>query len=109
MFEGSLDLNGVLDSPEPMQVDEVLQKVFIEVNEEGTEAAAVTAVMMRCCAAPVRTPEVRFDRPFMFSVVHVESNLVLFTGVVDNPEAWPEPASTGGASTSGPPPGYPTS
>lgn len=106
MFAGSQDLSLVIDSPLPIQVDDVLQKVFIEVNEEGTEAAAVTAVMMRCCAAPsAPTPEVRFDRPFLFSVVHVETNLVLFTGVVERPEGWKNdaPAAQGGQ----PPPGYP--
>ena len=102
LFAGSQDLSLVMDSPLPVQVDDVLQKVYIEVNEEGTEAAAVTAVMMRCCAAPVPTPEIRFDRPFLFSVVHMETNLVLFTGVVEKPETWEDAPQM-----QGPPPGYP--
>lgn len=102
LFAASQDLSLIMDSPLPMQVDDVLQKVFIEVNEEGTEAAAVTAVMMRMCCAPTPIAEVRFDRPFLFSVVHVETNLVLFTGVVERPEAWAEAPQP-----SGPPPGYP--
>jgi serine protease inhibitor len=64
-------------------------QVFIDVNEEGTEAAAVTAVMMQRCAIPIRPPlELRFDRPFIFGVQHLPSAVFLFIGAVERPQIW---------------------
>jgi serine protease inhibitor len=63
-------------------------QVFIEVNEEGTEAAAATAVLMMRCAMPLGPPpEVRLDRPFVFGVQHVPTGALLFVGAVDRPDA----------------------
>ena len=82
-------------------------QVFIEVNEEGTEAAAVTGIMMtRMMPMPGKPLELRFDRPFVFAVQHRASGAVLFLGGVDMPEPF-----TGGhaahAAAGSQPPGYP--
>ena len=69
-------------------VSDVLQKVYVKVDEEGTEAAAATAVVMtRAAFGPSSELEVRFDRPFFFAVVHEPSGLALFAGQVHRPEA----------------------
>lgn len=47
IFE-SPDLSGLLESPEPLAVSKVIQKAFIEVNEEGAEAAAATGKLLFC-------------------------------------------------------------
>ena len=71
----------------PLFVSDVVQKVYVKVDEQGTEAAAVTAMYM-CCSADFPPPalRVRFDRPFFFSVVHEPSGLALFAGQVHRPE-----------------------
>lgn len=58
----------------------------MEVDEEGTEAAAVTAVtMMRCAAVMTQPTVVRLDRPFMFMLADTATSTPLFVGVVTDP------------------------
>lgn len=55
-------------------------------DEEGTEAAAVTAVLVLCCAVPREMPErLRFDRPFLFFIIDDVSGTLLFMGCVHDP------------------------
>jgi len=61
-------------------VSDVIHKAFIEVNEEGTEAAAATAVAMNLrCAMPMN-PSFIADHPFLFAIVDMRSTSVLFLG-----------------------------
>ena len=62
----------------------VLQKAFIEVNEEGTEAAAATVAQFVPLSASFPVPFV-CDRPFLFLIRDNESRLTLFTGHVTDP------------------------
>ncbi|WP_139977928.1 serpin family protein [Nocardioides litoris] len=66
-------------------VDDVRHEVFIAVDEAGTEAAAVTAVVMAESAAPVVDLELTVDRPFLFCVHDVEHGAPLFLGRVLDP------------------------
>jgi serpin B len=64
----------------------VRQKTFIEVKEEGTEAAAVTAIMMADSALPMPPPnpfQMIVDRPFLFAIVDARSEMILFMGMVN--------------------------
>ena len=65
-------------------IDTVLHKTFVEVNEEGTEAAAVTSVSMRELAAP---SSLTVNRPFVFLIRERFSGTILFMGKVMNPNA----------------------
>ena len=69
---------------EPLFVSQVKQKSFVEVNEEGTEAAAVTTVVMRSAAImqPIEPFEMIVDRPFFFVIEDSETQSVLFMGMV---------------------------
>lgn len=68
-------------------VDEVLHKTFIRVDEEGTEAAAVTAVVMRLTSImPSGTPLI-FDRPFLYGLIDTETESALFLGIMRSPES----------------------
>jgi serpin B len=62
----------------------VKQDVFIDVNEEGTEAAAVTQVGVGVVSAP-QIVELRFDRPFLFFIRERLSGTILFAGVITLP------------------------
>lgn len=88
-FDGSLaDFSGMLALPGAnAYVHDVIHKAFCEVNEKGTEAAAVTSVEIRVTA--VMEPMNRFtmtcDRPFLFAIVDGETGLVLFMGSLADP------------------------
>lgn len=62
-------------------ITRVIQKTFVDVNEEGTEAAAATAVGVGVTSAPVVTT-VRFDRPFVFAIRERFSGTILFIGKI---------------------------
>lgn len=62
-------------------ISAVLHKAFVEVNEEGAEAAAATAVIMRCTTSVGPSPKFfRADRPFLFLIRDVKSGTILFLG-----------------------------
>lgn len=70
-----------------LRVDEVYHQVFVAVDEEGTEAAAATAVVMGVSSARPPGEELVLDRPFLF-VIHDTAHLTpLFVGRVGNPTA----------------------
>ena len=70
--------------------DSAVQKTFIEVKEEGTEASAVTGVAA-CARAIVMPPVDAFtmvvDRPFVFLIEDSQTGAILFMGVVYEPKA----------------------
>lgn len=82
-FGGNADFSG-MDGTKSLYIDKVIHKAFIDVNEEGTEAAAATAViMMRCLPPP---PAVfRADHPFVFLIRDNITGSILFLGRVVNP------------------------
>lgn len=73
-----------------LYIDAVAHKAFVEVNEEGTEAAAATGVGMRTTSIAVEPPQpvvFRADHPFLFIIRDNRSDAVLFMGRVMNPSA----------------------
>jgi serpin B len=70
---------------EILKINEVVQKTFVKVDEKGTEAAAVTAVVIGWGAAPPPVVEMKLDRPFMFLIVQTATMLPIFMGHVANP------------------------
>jgi serine protease inhibitor len=67
-----------------LHISRVKQKAFVDVDEEGTRAAAVTSVEVGVTSAP---PMFRADRPFLFAIRERLSGALLFTGVVRDPSA----------------------
>ena len=86
-FGPGADFGGMVEGDGGPGIDEVYHDAFISVDEEGTEAAAATAVVM-LASAPPNWGEVRFDRPFLFCIRDRPTDAVLFLGrVVDAGEA----------------------
>ena len=81
--EWEADFTGIADvSPQNLFISEVKHKTFIRVDEEGTEAAAVTSVGVGVTSMP---PSIIVDRPFAFIIHERESGTNLFMGKVKNP------------------------
>jgi serpin B len=74
-------------SDEPLCIGFVKQKTYINVNEEGTEAAAVTVVGVRAMAMRRKPPPFQFvvDRPFFIAIRESQTGLILFLGAISDP------------------------
>jgi len=70
---------------EELYVSDVIHEAFIAVDEDGTEAAAATAVIIGTTSAPVEVVELTVDRPFLFFLQDRATGAVLFMGRVVNP------------------------
>jgi serpin B len=69
-------------------ISAVIHKAYVDVNEEGTEAAAATAVTIGLASVgPARIPVFRADHPFLFLIRDNHSGSILFIGRVMNPNA----------------------
>ncbi len=77
------DFTKINPTPGLLYISKVKHKTFVDVNEEGTEAAAVTSVEVRETSVP--TPIV-VDRPFLFAIRERFSGTVLFLGLIMDPE-----------------------
>ncbi|NWR08980.1 SPB9 protein, partial [Paradoxornis webbianus] len=74
---GKADFSG-MSSGNELVLSEVIHKSFVEVNEEGTEAAAATGLVANCCA--MRAVEFTADHPFLFFIRHNKTGSILFCG-----------------------------
>ncbi|MDN5339085.1 MAG: serpin [Euryarchaeota archaeon] len=85
-FTDAANFSG-MDGTEELFISEVVHKAFVDVNEEGTEAAAATGVVVNLASAPMedRTPVFRADHPFVFLIVEEDSGAILFAGRIVNP------------------------
>jgi serpin B len=85
-FTSAADFTGMRTEGE-LHVDDVFHKTFVEVNEEGTEAAAATAVVVSKSATVAKDDIVYFaaDRPFLFVLRDTTTGVVLFIGRVADP------------------------
>jgi serpin B len=77
------DFSG-MDGTKWLFISEAIHQSFIEVNEEGTEAAAATAIIMEATSIP-EYKEFIADHPFLFLIQHKETGAILFMGKVMNP------------------------
>jgi serpin B len=88
-FSNAADFSGMDGKPD-FAISAAIHKAFIDVNEEGTEAAAATAIVIRSMAARLPMPEpppivFRADHPFLFLIRDNTSGAILFMGRVTDP------------------------
>lgn len=79
------DFSG-MDGSRSLQISDVVHEAFVKVNENGTEAAAATAVVIRETSAPIGRP-VAVDRPFLFFIRDLGTGSVVFAGRIVDPAA----------------------
>ncbi len=86
-FTGAADFSGINGGG--LFIGKVIHQSFVEVDEEGTEAAAATAVIMPPIGMPPEDPKVtvRLDRPFLFLIRDRATGAVLFVGRIVDPTA----------------------
>jgi serpin B len=86
-FTGAADFSGMTGDRD-LFISAVIHKAFVDVNEEGTEAAAATGVIMARSAAPIKKkkpPEFRADHPFVFLIRDNRNGGIMFLGRITNP------------------------
>jgi serpin B len=81
---GKADLSG-MDGTKELYVYHVVHKAYVDVNEEGTEAAAATGVMISLLCAPPPPEEFKADHPFLFIIRENRVKATLFMGRLYRP------------------------
>ena len=83
------NFTGIVQGPENAFISKVKHKTFAEVNEEGTEAAAVTSIEMRVTSVmrPPKTFRMIIDHPFFFAIRDNKTGTILFMGSIVDPVA----------------------
>ncbi len=88
-FDGGADFSRMTQSS--VMISDVIHKTYLDVNEEGTEAAAITLLDV-CATMPLRSDppkpfEMIVDHPFFFAIVDDETGLILFVGAIVDPKS----------------------
>ncbi|OGN23652.1 MAG: hypothetical protein A3A13_01720 [Candidatus Yanofskybacteria bacterium RIFCSPLOWO2_01_FULL_43_22] len=84
-FTDAADFSG-MDGTKSLSIQNVIHQAFVDVNEEGTEAAAATGVSVGITSVmPQQTPVFRADHPFIFVIQDKDNGNILFFGRVSNP------------------------
>jgi serpin B len=82
---GAANFSGMTSRPEGLFISAVFHKAYVDVNEEGTEAAAATAVVMAPGGMPHKPKVFTADRPFIFMIKENATGALLFVGRVADP------------------------
>jgi len=83
-FSDQADFSG-MDGARDLRITDVVHKAYVSVDENGTEAAAATGVVVGLTSAPAEIHEVTLDHPFVYLIRDIKTGAVLFVGRVLNP------------------------
>jgi serpin B len=92
-FGAKADFRGIVDTPEPLALADVVHQTAVTVDEEGTTVAAAAAAVIKGRGVPGMT-EFRADRPFLFLIRDVPTGAIVFIGRLSTPAAAPRPDTT---------------
>ncbi|MFJ7736986.1 serpin family protein [Lysinibacillus sp. NPDC097287] len=84
-FENNANFAKMIQENTSLFISEVKQKTLIDVNEEGTEAAAVTSVSIAETSAPAESFYMKVNRPFFIAITEESTGAILFMGSISNP------------------------
>lgn len=86
-FTRDAEFPNMITGDNPVWISKVRQKTYIDVHEKGTEAAAVTSVEVETTSAFIEDEPfyMEVNRPFFFMIKDEETNMILFTGLIENP------------------------
>ncbi len=77
-----MGLSNLFEETVPLEISKVIHQSFLEINEEGTEAAAATAIGVMYTSIPATT---QINKPFLFFIRERNSNTILFSGKLVDP------------------------
>jgi serpin B len=83
-FSSGADFSGI-DGARDLFVSDVIHKAFVDVDEQGTEAAAATGVVVTAMAMPMRPLEFNADHPFVLFIRDVRNQTIIFAGKIEKP------------------------
>ncbi len=83
-FNEKADFSGI-DGTKELSITSIVHQAFVDVNEEGSEAAAATGVVVGVRGMPPASPTFRADHPFIFLIRHNFSGSILFMGRIVDP------------------------
>lgn len=86
-FDEKAKFKNMIEEEVPVWISQVMHKSYLEVNEEGTEAAAATSVEMETTSAPIGKPfSMNVNRPFFTIITDDDTGTILFIGYISNPK-----------------------
>lgn len=83
---GVADLSG-MDGTKDLYISAVEHKAYIDVDENGTEAAAATAIVVGITSMPIEVNKLTIDRPFVYFIIDNQTGSILFMGRMLNPNS----------------------
>ena len=86
-FSDHAEFSGISEVRDlPLRISEVVHKAFVEVNEVGTEASAASELSAAGCASSIAQKEFQADHPFLFFIRDRQTNVILFSGRLVDPQ-----------------------
>jgi len=88
-FVPGADFDGLLEGPGDKALNRILHRARVDLDEQGTRAAAVSVLTVTAASAQLDPPppfDLRLDRPFLWAIEHRPTGTLLFLGIVTDPE-----------------------